>query len=132
MMAVIPSAKLLRRTNARLTSAREKELAQKQLALQENIKQHGLAGQKLGKHKVPEGGVDVQLGEELSESLRALKVGHSLVTDFGYDWLTDLLIARGKPLPRPILEPTATGTDRASGPCAVCGLLFFISMMFRS
>jgi nucleolar protein 53 len=74
MMAVIPSAKMLRRTNARLTSMREKELAKKQLGLQDNMKQHGLAGQKLGKHKVPEGRVDVQLGEELSESLRALKV----------------------------------------------------------
>lgn len=62
------------------------------------MKQRGLAGQKLGKHKVPEGGVDVQLGEELSESLRALKVCRFL-SDSRYDWLTDLLIARGKPFP---------------------------------
>ena len=45
----------------------------KRLEIQEKLKQ-GLAGQKIGKHKVPEGEIDVQLGEELSESLRALKV----------------------------------------------------------
>ena len=33
-----------------------------------------MAGQKLGKHKVPQGEVEVQLGEDLSESLRGLKV----------------------------------------------------------
>lgn len=38
----------------------------------------GLAGQRLGKHIVPTGEVDVQLGEELSESLRGLKVRLSL------------------------------------------------------
>jgi nucleolar protein 53 len=42
--------------------------------MQQKLKQRGLLGQRLGKHKVPEGKVDVQLGEELSESLRALKV----------------------------------------------------------
>ena len=35
---------------------------------------NGLAGQKFGKHVVREGEVDVQLGEELSESLRGLQV----------------------------------------------------------
>ncbi|RDB17321.1 Uncharacterized protein C22F8.09 [Hypsizygus marmoreus] len=81
MLAVIPSAKTLRRTNARLMSAREKELVEKQLAAQMKLKQHGLAGQRLGKHKVPEGKVDVQLGEELSESLRALKPEGNLFRD---------------------------------------------------
>lgn len=74
MLAVIPSAKTLRRTNTKAESAREKELLQKRTEAIEKIKQHGLAGQKLGKHKVPTGPVDVQLGEDLSESLRALKV----------------------------------------------------------
>jgi len=74
MLAVIPSAKTLRRTNARLLLAWETAHAQKQTAALEKLKQRGLAGQKLGKHKVPEGAVDVQLGEDLSESLRALKV----------------------------------------------------------
>jgi len=75
MMAVIPSAKSLRRTNARLMTTREREHAERAAVMQQKLKQRGLAGQRLGKHKVPENKVDVQLGEELSESLRALKVG---------------------------------------------------------
>jgi hypothetical protein len=43
-------------------------------ALKERLR-GGLAGQKVGKHFVKEGEVDVQLGEDLSESFRALKVG---------------------------------------------------------
>ncbi|KAG6867979.1 hypothetical protein C0993_008738 [Termitomyces sp. T159_Od127] len=74
MLAAIPSAKTLRRTNARLLSARAAELAQRRSAELLKLKKHGLSGQRLGKHKVPEGRVDVQLGEDLSESLRALKV----------------------------------------------------------
>ena len=38
------------------------------------MRKQGLVGQKFGKHKVPEGEVEVQLGEDLSESLRGLKV----------------------------------------------------------
>lgn len=64
---------MMRRSRDQILTAREKALAQKQLELQEKLKK-GLAGQRLGKHKVPEGQVDVQLGEELSESLRGLKV----------------------------------------------------------
>jgi hypothetical protein len=48
-------------------------MAKRRLAAQERLKQ-GLAGQRLGKHKVKETGIDVQLGEDLSESFRALKV----------------------------------------------------------
>ncbi|KAG6841158.1 hypothetical protein C0991_001286 [Blastosporella zonata] len=81
MLAVIPSARTLRRTNAQMLSAREKELAEKQAADEEKLKQHGLAGRKLGKHKVPKGAVDVQLGEDLSESLRALKPEGNLFRD---------------------------------------------------
>lgn len=40
----------------------------------------GLAGHRLGKHRVPEIAVDVQLGEDLSESLRALKACLSFLT----------------------------------------------------
>jgi nucleolar protein 53 len=42
--------------------------------LAEKLKKQGLAGQKLGKHKVPKSNVIVQLGEDLTESLRGLKV----------------------------------------------------------
>lgn len=81
MMAVIPSAKNLRRTNALTMTIREKELTKRRLEMEQKLKQHGLAGQRLGKHKVPEGNVDVQLGEELSESLRALKPEGNLFRD---------------------------------------------------
>ena len=47
---------------------------QRQLAARDKLRRSGLAGRRLGKHKVPEKEVDVQLGEDLSESLRALKV----------------------------------------------------------
>ena len=73
-MAVIPSAKHLRRSNALVMTTREKDHAKRHSEMQQKLKQHGLAGQGLGKHKVPEGKVDVQLGEELSESLQAPKV----------------------------------------------------------
>ncbi|KAG5641248.1 hypothetical protein DXG03_005662 [Asterophora parasitica] len=81
MLAAIPSAKTLRRSNARLTSVREKALMEKRTAEVDKIKQHGLAGRKLGKHKVPERAVVVQLGEDLSESLRALKPEGNLFRD---------------------------------------------------
>ena len=73
MLASVDSAKALRKAIARNLATRERLRAQRQAQLQEKLKQ-GLAGQKIGKHKVPEGEIDVQLGEELSESLRALKV----------------------------------------------------------
>lgn len=41
----------------------------------------GLTGQKLGKHIVPEGEIDVQLGEDLSENLRTLKPEGNLFKD---------------------------------------------------
>lgn len=53
---------------------REQTLAARELERQNRIKA-GLAGVKVGKHVVGPGGeVDVQLGEELSESWRAIKV----------------------------------------------------------
>ena len=55
-------------------AAQAKAAEEKRLALQMKLKQAGLAGQRLGKHKVPESQVEVQIGEDLSESLRALKV----------------------------------------------------------
>jgi len=41
----------------------------------------GLVGQKVGKYKVQECEVDVQLGEDLSESLRGLKPEGNLFRD---------------------------------------------------
>ena len=73
MLASVDSAKALRKAIGRNLMARERLRAQRQAKLQERLSR-GLAGQRLGKHKVPEGEVDVQLSEDLSESLRALKV----------------------------------------------------------
>jgi nucleolar protein 53 len=59
---------------ARSVAERELEIRQKKSALKYRLRRHGLAGQRLGRHKVPEGRVDVQLGEDLTETLRGLKV----------------------------------------------------------
>ena len=75
MLASVDSAKALRKAISRDLATRERLRAQRQTSVQEKLKQ-GLAGHKVGKHKVPEGQIDVQLGEELSESLRALKVSY--------------------------------------------------------
>ena len=74
MLASVDGAKALRKAIARNFATRDRLRSQRQAELQEKLKQ-GLAGQKVGKHKVPKGPIDVQLGEELSESLRGLKVG---------------------------------------------------------
>ncbi|TBU63459.1 P60-like protein [Dichomitus squalens] len=80
MLASVDSAKALRKSIARDLATRERLRAQRQAQMQEKLKR-GLAGQKIGKHKVPEGEIDVQLGEELSESLRALKPEGNLFRD---------------------------------------------------
>ncbi|KAJ6485690.1 ribosome biogenesis protein Nop53/GLTSCR2 [Mycena sanguinolenta] len=79
-LAVINDIRLLRRTANKTLSAREQAREARRAALQEKLKR-GLAGQKLGKHRVPEEQVDVQLGEDLSESLRALKPEGNLFRD---------------------------------------------------
>lgn len=73
MLASVGSANALRKVLSKNLAARERLRIQRQQAVQEKLRK-GLAGQRLGKHKVPEGEVIVQLGDELSESLRALKV----------------------------------------------------------
>jgi nucleolar protein 53 len=51
-----------------------KAAAERRAKQEAHLALNGLAGQKFGKHVVREGEVDVQLGEELSESLRGLQV----------------------------------------------------------
>ncbi|KAJ7825379.1 ribosome biogenesis protein Nop53/GLTSCR2 [Mycena olivaceomarginata] len=72
---------LLRRTANKTLSARAIAQETRRAAVEENLKRRGLAGQKLGRHTVPEGEVDVQLGEDLSESLRGLKPEGNLFRD---------------------------------------------------
>ncbi|EPS96384.1 hypothetical protein FOMPIDRAFT_1130553 [Fomitopsis schrenkii] len=80
MLASVDSAKALRKALGRNLMARERLRVQRQAEMQERLKQ-GLTGQRLGKHKVPEGEVNVQLSEDLSESLRALKPEGNLFRD---------------------------------------------------
>ncbi|PIL29159.1 hypothetical protein GSI_09208 [Ganoderma sinense ZZ0214-1] len=80
MLASVDSVKTLRKSITRDLATRERLRAQRETQIQEKLRQ-GLVGQKIGKHKVPEGEIDVQLGEELSESLRALKPEGNLFRD---------------------------------------------------
>jgi hypothetical protein len=57
-----------------MRAARVKAAAERRAKQETHLALNGLAGQKFGKHVVREGEVDVQLGEELSESLRGLQV----------------------------------------------------------
>lgn len=79
MLSSISSVKALRREGSSVShrlSEAELQRKQHQLALLEKMRKGGLQGMRIGRHKVPEREVDVQLGEDLSESLRALKVSH--------------------------------------------------------
>lgn len=64
---------------------RAKVLESRKAAVRQKLLQ-GIAGKRVGKHKVPEREVEVQLGEDLSENLRTLKV-----RNFLYSELADLL-----------------------------------------
>ncbi|KAH9947852.1 P60-like protein [Amylocystis lapponica] len=80
MLAAVDSAKVMRRSLGRTHAERERLRAQREQEAREKLTK-GLVGQKIGKHRVPEGQVDVQLGDELSESLRALKPEGNLFRD---------------------------------------------------
>ena len=81
LLASVAGAKALRHTMLKSMKAREEERAHRRLALKDRIRRRGLAGRKLGKHKVPEGDVEVQLGEDLSESFRSIKVFYFLLLE---------------------------------------------------
>ncbi|EPQ50756.1 P60-like protein [Gloeophyllum trabeum ATCC 11539] len=80
LLTSVTSVKALRSMVNRSLSLSEKTRAERQRADEEKLRK-GLAGQRIGKHKVPEGEVDVQLGEDLSESLRGLKPEGNLFRD---------------------------------------------------
>lgn len=71
-----------------MLALQEQAVAERRLQLEEEAKK-GLGGKRLGKHVVPEGDIDVQLGEDLTESLRGLKVRVFPLCIDGY--LTDYL-----------------------------------------
>jgi len=72
--ASVDTVKTLRNAADRMRVARAKATAERHAKQEARLALNGLAGQKFGKHVVREGEVDVQLGEELSESLRGLQV----------------------------------------------------------
>jgi nucleolar protein 53 len=74
LYASVDSAKSLRRAADRTLAARVQAATERQAKREARLAQVGLAGQRLGKHVVRKGEVEVQLGEELSESLRGLQV----------------------------------------------------------
>ncbi|KDQ56539.1 hypothetical protein JAAARDRAFT_131965 [Jaapia argillacea MUCL 33604] len=80
LLASITTVKALRSKVDQSLNERKRTQSQRELALQERLTK-GLAGQRLGRHKVQEGDIDVQLGEELSESLRTLKPEGNLFRD---------------------------------------------------
>ncbi|KAH7928988.1 P60-like protein [Leucogyrophana mollusca] len=80
LLASIPAAKSLRSAAGKIQQAHEQARLARRLALRAKLRD-GLAGQRLGKHKVPEIDVDVQIGEELSENLRSLKPEGNLFRD---------------------------------------------------
>jgi nucleolar protein 53 len=74
MITSISSLKTLSRSHSTSLAARAQSLLEKKLAIQEEQRKRGLVGKKIGKHVVPEAPMDLQLSEDLSESLRGLKV----------------------------------------------------------
>ncbi|KAF9495217.1 P60-like protein [Pleurotus eryngii] len=80
LLVAIDGAKAFRKSTEQSFAARQLERLLKRQILLDNLK-YGLAGKRLGKHKVPEGNLDVQLGDDLSESLRALKPEGNLFKD---------------------------------------------------
>jgi len=73
LLATLDNVKSLRRDIENAKDDQERLAAQRKLAKMERLRK-GLAGQRFGKHRVVEGDIDVQLGEDLSDSLRGLKV----------------------------------------------------------
>ena len=72
--ASVDTVKTLRKAADHTLAEREQAAEERHAKEEARLAQGGLAGQKLGKHVVRGGEVDVQLGEDLSESLRGLQV----------------------------------------------------------
>jgi nucleolar protein 53 len=75
LLATLDRLKALRKDVEAARTEQERITAERKLEKMEKLRK-GLVGQRVGKHKVTEGDIDVQLGEDLSESLRGLKVRH--------------------------------------------------------
>jgi nucleolar protein 53 len=73
MLTTIMLAKSIRSSAEKNSQQQHQARLVRQLALKAKLTK-GLAGQRLGKYKVPENEIEVQIGEDLSENLRTLKV----------------------------------------------------------
>lgn len=80
-LATVSSARRLRSQVASSLQARQAALEVRRKARLDHLKGRGLVGLRLGKHRVLEGNIDIQLGEELVESLRELKPQGNLFRD---------------------------------------------------
>ncbi|KAF7798138.1 hypothetical protein EIP86_009353 [Pleurotus ostreatoroseus] len=81
LLASVNAAKALRKSVGKTATERERQRQERhQKELQEKLSK-GMAGMRLGKHVVPEGQLDVQLSEDLTESLRGLKPEGNLFKD---------------------------------------------------
>ncbi|KAI9567611.1 P60-like protein [Boletus coccyginus] len=76
----VNQVKTLRSELSKAADAQHLARLARQLALRLKL-QKGLAGQRLGKHRVPENDIEVQVGEDLSENLRNLKPEGNLFRD---------------------------------------------------
>lgn len=65
----------------KVQQTRAEMIQQRRERKRQRLEEEGIAGFKVGKHKVPEQRMDVQTGEELSESLRQLKPEGNLFWD---------------------------------------------------
>ncbi|KAG9310110.1 hypothetical protein JVU11DRAFT_9722 [Chiua virens] len=76
----INQAKGLRSDLSKLADARQQARLVRQLARRLKLRK-GLAGQRLGRHRIPENEIEVQIGEDLSENLRNIKPEGNLFRD---------------------------------------------------
>ena len=74
LLASVHTAKSVQKSLKRSLAEKERQRIQAHKREAEERLKNGLAGQRLGRHLVPECEVDVQLGEDLTESVRGLKV----------------------------------------------------------
>ncbi|KAF9645525.1 P60-like protein [Thelephora ganbajun] len=80
LLASVFTVKSLRKTLEQSSASKEQLREEKRRNLRGRLKQ-GLAGQRFGKHTVQKAKIDVQLGEDLADSLRSLKPEGNLFRD---------------------------------------------------
>lgn len=109
-LAALPSLKA--QAEARVKAAAEAEARQR--AREAELARSGMVpGKRLGKHFVQGRDIEVQLGEDLSENLRQLKV-RLVPGSSGRDVRSPWFAARGEPIPRQVLVAAAARARRTA------------------